>query len=289
MEILYQFPIYEVCPDIYENENEKELTIIKLSNIVISLLSLISLLISLLTYFIFPNFRKNNALRLIGYLLASNAISNVCIITVTANILTLANVSPTYYFSFTFGINLTLIFSLNLYCDFYHKKSLLGFEKLIIIISTVMSGILVIRFALNYLVTIVIAFIYFIPLMMATIGLYIKVIIGFKKISYPGVRQCMKDLAIYPVVSIVIMILFCTQHILFIMQQCFSDDYFIIIGISCSQGFINAIIYGFNTTVKAEISKKFCKRQQINILINGDNKKFCKRQQINILINGDNN
>ena len=275
MEILYQFPTYKYCSD----KDEKEMHIIELSNILIYLISLVSLLISLLTYFILPNIKKNKPLRLIGYLLASNAISIVTGIIsyiFTANELTWRIMfTMIYFFSFTVENNLTLIFSINLYYDVYHKKSLVEFEKLIILISNLIAGImaliLTIGYALNYQVGIIISFVYFIPLMTATIGLYVKVIIGFKKISHPGAMQCMKDLAIYPVVNIVIMILFCTQHILFIVQNCWSDYYKIIAGISGFQGFINAIIYGFNTTVRAEINKNFCKRQQLNILINGDN------------------
>ena len=271
MEILYK---YSTCSDIDENE----LLIIGLSIIIIYLISLISLLISLLTYFILPNFKKNKALRLIGYLLASNAISSVINIipgTFTATksgwriIFTLIKL-----FSFNVGINLTLIFSLNLYCDVYRKKSLLESEKLIIIISIGIAGllalILTVAFLLNYDVSIIIEFIYVIPVMTATIGLYVKVIVGFNKISYPGAIQCMKDLAIYPIVSIVMMILFCSQHILFIRQKCWSDYYWIVYGIRAFQGFINAMIYGFNTTVRAEISKKFCKRQEINFPLYND-------------------
>ena len=67
----------------------------------------------------------------------------------------------------------------------------------------------------------------------------------------------LKDLAIYPLVGIVMMILFFSQQILIIVQRCYSTYYWIFFGIRGLQGFIDVVIYGFNTAVRAEIYKKF--------------------------------
>ena len=239
-----------------------------------SVLSLISTLISIFIYFILPNLKKNKALRLITYLLASNAISSlgcfgaVAVSTSISSLMWLDVFSISYIFGFYSGINLTLIFSLNLYFEVYHKKNLLEFQKLIIFSSFGISGIVAILavflFKLNQ-IFIVFFTIYIISVTTVTIGLYIKVIVAFKQISYPQAMQCMKDLAIYPLVGIFMMFLFCSQQILFFMQGCYSTYYLIFIGIRGLQGFIDAIIYGFNLTVRAEIYKTFCRRQRLNI------------------------
>ena len=101
--------------------------------------------------------------------------------------------------------------------------------------------------------------------MIATIWFYVKVILAFNKISYPNTTQCMKDLAIYPVVGMVMMILFSSQQILVLAQNCYSTYYFILVAIRSLQGFIDAVIYGFNTTVRAEIKKRYWMQPQINI------------------------
>ena len=253
------------------SEDKNELHMVGLLGIVISLISLILSLISVLTYFILPNIKKNNAIRLIGYLLVSNAFSSIgrvsSIVAGDSSVITIPSLwdyilSISYIFGFQSGINLTLIFSLNLYFEVYYKKSLVKFEKLIIFSCFGIAGVAAFLTAtttiiLKSLPLIIITSIYIISVMTITIGLYIKVILAFTKVDYHEAMQCMKDLAIYPLVSIVMMILFFSQQILIIVQGCYSTYYWILFGIRGLQGFIDVIIYGFNTTVRAEIYKKF--------------------------------
>ena len=184
--------------------DKNELPIVGLSGIVISLISLILSMISILTYFILPNIQKNNALRLIGYLLVSNAFSSLgrvsTIATGDSSIITIPPLwdyilSISYIFGFQSGINLTLVFSLNLYLEVYYKKSLAKFEKLIIFSCFGIAGVAAvltatIKIILTSLPSIIITSIYIISAMAITIGLYIKVILAFKKIYYHEAMQC---------------------------------------------------------------------------------------------------
>ena len=263
---------------ICSEKDENELYIIGISSIVISSISLISTLVSLLIYFILPNLKKNKALRLISYLLASNALfsigyigsiaaeTSIIIISQTSIWMNIFNIG--YSFGFISGINLTLVFSLNLYFEVYHKKSLDEFEKLMIFSCFAIAAIITIFLLyLPHQLFFIILFIdtlYKIFVMIANIWLYIRVILAFNKISYPDITQCMKDLAIYPLVGMVMLILFYLQQILSYVQNCISTYYLIIFGIRSLQGFIDVVIYGFNTTVRAEINKKF-QKQQVNI------------------------
>ena len=170
-----------------------------------------------------------------------------------------------YAFGFFSGINLTLVFSFNLYFEVYHKKNLLEFEKLIIFGCFAIAAMLAALPIFFYYKNESNACIYIISVMIVTIWLYIRVILAFNKISYPHATQCIKDLAIYPLVGMMMMMLFTSQQILFFVQECYSTFYFILLGIRSVQGFIDVVIYGFNSIVRAEINKKFHKQQQLNI------------------------
>ena len=241
-----------------------------MSNVVISLISLFSTLISIFIHFILPNLKKNKALRLIRYLLASNAILSIGSIGILVVLISKiwTNIFFTIYlFGLLSGINLTLVFSLNLYFEVYHKKSLAKFENLMILTCFAIAATSVfLWFLTNQLIIFaIISFIYIISAMTATIWLYIKVILAFNKISYPDAKQCMKDLAIYPLVGMVMMIFFISQQILVFIQHCYSNYYLIFNAIRNLQGFIDVVIYGFNTIVRAEIKKKFQKQQELSI------------------------
>ena len=262
----------ENCSD----TNNNDIYIVELS----SLISLISTLISIPIYFILPNIKKNKALRLICCLLVSNAISSIGrfgSIAFDASIIRISSMwviymlGACYAFGFISGINFTLIFSINLYFEVYHKKSLDEFEKLMIVNSFGIAGIVAalatLAFTLENLIFYSITFLYIISIMTITIGLYIKVVLALTKISHPEAIQCMKDLAIYPLISIVMMILFSSEQILVLVQKCYSTYYLIFIGIRGFQGFIDVVIYGFNSTVRTEIYNKFHKKQNVTISI----------------------
>ena len=289
MEKLFQNPYTkEICS--YTDKNATEL--IDLSNSV----SLISTMICISIYFILPNLKKNKALRLIGYLLVSNAISNLGRILPMAAGNYIATISPvwinifsiSYMTGFLGGINLALIFSIHLYFEVYHKKSLAEFEKWIFFICFGIAGIIA-SFAtygvtLQSLTLFYITDLYIIFIMTMTIGLYIKVILNFNKISYPHATQCMKDLAIYPLVGIISMVFFSIEQVLILVQDCYSTYYFISVGIRGFQGFIDVIVYGFNTNVRDEIKKRSWIQQQVNINnpISNDNNQEINMENFNL-------
>ena len=197
---------------------------------------------------------------MISYLLASNAILSLGNIGILVSLISKiwTNIFYTIYlFGFLSGINLTLVFSLNLYFEVYHKKSLAEFENLMILSCFAIAATLAFLWCITIqLIYTIISFIYVIFIMTATIWFYVKVILAFNKISYPDAKKCMKDLAIYPLVGMVMMILFTSQQISSLMEICYSNYFLICVTFRSLQGFIDTVIYGFNTTVRAEIKKK---------------------------------
>ena len=188
---------------------------------------------SILVYFILPDLKKNKALRLISILLGSNVLLSIGYFVAIAAETSIIGTSPTsiwmnifnitYSFGLISGINLTLVFSLNIYFEVYHKKSLDEFEYLMIascfaIAATLTAFILYLPDP-DY-ITVFFTQSYKISVMIMTTGLYIRVILAFSKTSYPDARQCMKDLAIYPLVGAVMLILFFLQQVFFCFLVC---------------------------------------------------------------------
>ena len=261
--------LFEICPDAQS---------MNIANISAHIISFISALCVLITYCIIPNLKKNLLQRFVAYLNISNFLWNIGSILIIIGKYYDFNCDLIQIFSLIgiFGWSTaniwSFLFSLNIYWMLKGNQNLKKYEIYALIFNYVIMLLVTIAYTYvisntqNYFFLVdLVGGLFLILAMIATIFIYKKVVQASKIIfDLENSKRALINIMRYPIVTIIMIIMYIIERILFVMEGC-SIILTVIFTFRCLQGFIDAIIYGFNSSVRDEIRFYFSKRYDNNL------------------------
>ena len=253
----------------------------KIANLTVHIISFISASIILITYCVIPSLKKNLLLRLVAYLNISNFLWNIASILIIIGYNNNFSCSWIQFFSFigifgwSTGTIWSLIFSLNIYWMLKGDQNLKKNEKYALIFNYVIMLLMSIGYTniadtqmkyYGYVVDLV-GVIFLFTAMIGTIFSYIKVVKASKTMfNNENFKKMAINILRYPIVTMIMAILYIIERIIFTIQGEICTTILMVIFIFRGlQGFIDAIIYGFNSSVRYEIRYYFSKRYNQSI------------------------
>ena len=263
--------------------SQEEEQIIKICIYSANGLSIFGAIMVLLTYIIIPKLLKNWLMRYLAYLNISNLFFGVTAILVfyytSINQIEATLFSRIIYLAFYCFTYSSIIWALILAINLYqivakHNNNLSKYEPLWLFIGFVIPIIIVltlkyfelIQFHSNLRVieleipVILIAFF--------SLLTYIKLMRGSTfSLEEEEAKRIIKIILPYPLVTIVASLSACPFYILFSQNECFTLLSGIFWSIRCLQGILDAIVFGFNPTVKQEMRNYFNKNNEMNSTI----------------------
>ena len=216
------------------------------------------------TFIVLSNLKNYLGLRYIAYFNLSNLIW--CITGIILNAISLNDtsliikiISFLHTYSWFCSMIWNLLFSINLYFAVSGRTDLEKFERyailmvcgLALVASCITNHNTTTYYSFPITMTIFISFV-----MLATIIIYIKIFLNLKEIADPEVStKLIKDLAIYPLVSFVAMILFIIETGLNKRNNCYGLTSLILSTLRFSQPVFDGLIFYFNSTLRFELKE----------------------------------